>query len=354
MFAENDYSGLRVGYAPNNPSLDAPGDRRRFVSYARYRNIDFELADPRREYDIVYLSPRADIVSWSRYEGNARIVYELIDSYLATTRSSLRARLRGLAKFASGETRRPVVSYHSAIEAMATRADAVVCSTLEQKADLERFCDNVHVVLDFHEELGETTKSSYEAGDSFDLVWEGLPENLQGFRAMGSALERLALQKPVVLHLITSLTTPRYLGKIGHRPTDRIARRIYPKMVLHEWNLQLLPTIATSCDLALIPLDLKDPLARGKPENKLLSFWRMGLPTLTSATPAYRRVMEGAGLDMTCLDPEEWFDRLTRYSTDETARKEAAIQGRAYVREHHSADELIARWDRVFASVLSR
>ena len=53
--------------------------------------------------------------------------------------------------------------------------------------------------------------------------------------------------------------------------------------------------IATGCDLAVIPLPLDRPLERGKPESKLVSFWRMGMPVVTSSTPAYRRVDGGGG-----------------------------------------------------------
>ena len=54
--------GLRVGYAPLSPSLEQPGDRRRFVYYAQRRGIEFEIADPAKDYDVVVVSQRADIV----------------------------------------------------------------------------------------------------------------------------------------------------------------------------------------------------------------------------------------------------------------------------------------------------
>ena len=47
---------LRYGYVPYSSSLEMPGDRRRFVHYARRRGLDFEIADPSRAYDAVVLS----------------------------------------------------------------------------------------------------------------------------------------------------------------------------------------------------------------------------------------------------------------------------------------------------------
>src|SRR4051794_24945132 len=159
--AASPLSGLRVGYAPLSPSLEQPGDRRRFPFYARRRGLDFEIADPARDYDVVVVSQRADIVRWAEHNGRAKLVYDLIDAYLAGPASDWKWRGRGVAKFAIGEIARPVADYRRAIEAMCARADAVICSTAEQKRDIERFAGNVHVVLDAHFELGETVKRSH-------------------------------------------------------------------------------------------------------------------------------------------------------------------------------------------------
>ncbi len=55
----------RIGYVPYNPTLKAPGDRRRFVAYAQARNLPFELARFDERYDVVILSEVADISIWS-------------------------------------------------------------------------------------------------------------------------------------------------------------------------------------------------------------------------------------------------------------------------------------------------
>src|SRR4051812_18942542 len=101
--AVSPLAGLRVAYAPNSPSLDQPGDRRRFPYYARHRGIDFELADLAQDYDVVVLSERADIVGWARHGGRARLAYDLIDAYLAGPATDWKSRGRGLAKYAVGE-----------------------------------------------------------------------------------------------------------------------------------------------------------------------------------------------------------------------------------------------------------
>jgi hypothetical protein len=132
--AVSPLAGLRVGYAPLSPTLEQPGDRRRFPYYAERRGIDFEIADPARDYDVVVVSQRADVVSWARHPGPTLLVYDLIPATLAATQNDCKSRGRGVAKYAIGEIARPVADYRRAIEAMCARADAVVCSTPQQKA----------------------------------------------------------------------------------------------------------------------------------------------------------------------------------------------------------------------------
>jgi len=347
-----NYEGLTVGYAPNATSLAPPGDRRRFCFFAKHRSIAFELADPTRDYDVVYLSPRADISVWSHYEGSAKVVYELVDSYLAINRRDPKAALRGLAKFAVRETKRPMISYRAGIERMARRADAVVCTTEEQKADLSEFCENVHVILDDHSEIEGTPKSSYDIGDSLNLVWEGMSQNLSGFSAIAPVLRRVSMRTPVQLHLITDLSVPRYMGRFMTRPTEDVVRDFGIPTHLYEWSADRFAELVTACDLAVIPIDLNDPFAAGKPENKLLIFWRLAMPTLTSATPAYERAMADAGMSMTCRSAVDWETTIDRFLEDHDGRAEAARRGRRYALEEHSQERLLARWDRLFESVL--
>ena len=106
--------------------------------------------------------------------GRARLVYDLIDAYLAGPAQRLevpRARRREVRH----RRDRPGPSSTTAARSRrcAARADAVVCSTPQQKRDIERYSDNVHVVLDAHFELGDTVKRSYEAGPVLNLALGG-------------------------------------------------------------------------------------------------------------------------------------------------------------------------------------
>jgi hypothetical protein len=351
---QSPLTGLRVGYAPLSPSLEQPGDRRRFPWYAERRGLRFEIADPGQDYDVVVVSQRADIVRWAEHGGRALLVYDLIDAYLAGSANDWKSRGRGVAKYAIGEIARPVAQYRQAIEAMAARADAVVCSTPEQRRDIQRFADNIHVVLDAHFELGARMKSDHRAGPTLNLLWEGQAENLPALEVVAQALRWSTLADRAAVHLFTDLAYYRYLRRIGRRSSVKLGRAMFPKVFFYEWNPYLFAAVAGGCDMALVPIDLTTPLTAGKPENKLLLFWRLGLPALVSASEAHTRVTREAGVDMTCRTDEDWRWALERYGPDADARREAAHRGRDYVEQHHTEEQLLARWDRVFESIVPR
>ena len=345
------WTDLRVGYSPISRTMQAPGDRRRFVNWANKRRVPFESADPARDYDLVVLSQAADISVWASYPPRAKIVFDLVDSYLALPRADPKSMLRGLAKFIVRDTRRLRLDYRKALEEMCRRADAVVCTTEEQRQDILPLCPNVHIVLDVHSGLIRATKTNYEIGETLNLVWEGLPENVGDFKEIAPVLIDLAGVRPVALHLVTDLRRAKYMRKFGKEGTDRVARRLFENCYVYEWNDEMLSPIVTACDMALIPLDLTSPLARGKPENKLLLMWRMGMPTITSATPAYLRAMEACGLEAACATEQDWASALARYMNDRPAREAAGRAGREYSERVHGEVQILERWDHVFESL---
>jgi len=340
----------RIGYVPYSRSLDRPGDCRRFPFYASKRGIKFEIADPEKEYDIVILSECADISIWSRYP-KGKLVYDLIDSYLAIPRTDLKGWLRGSLKFLSGQSRFLQINHWKAIESMCIRADAVVCSTEEQRKIILRFCPNVHIILDAHMNLTRTVKTHYHAGESFRLVWEGLPHTMRSLNLIRSVLNRLNGKYPIEIHIITDRKYFRWLGKYGKTDALNVAQKIFPNVSFHEWQESSVADIICSCDLAIIPLSLTDPFAQGKPENKLLLFWRLGMPVITSATPAYKRAMSAAGINLVAKDQDEWLSMIEKLLIDEKVRREAATAGMIYVSREFSESTILSRWDILFESL---
>jgi hypothetical protein len=347
---------LRIGYVPYRADLTHPGDRRRFCYYAAKRGLEFEIADPSRAYDIVILSEAADVSRWRHFpRDRGRIVYDLIDSYLADSSTDWRTRFRGIAKFASRQTHALELNFKDAIRAMCRRADAVVCTTVEQQQMISPLCANVRPILDFQTRDVRHVKTDYSAGDVFHFVWEGQGGNVVTFSGIREALANVAAAHPIAVHLVTDLEYPLALRHVGRASTKRLVRQSFdiPNVYLYEWNEAMFSTLCTACDMALIPIPLDVPIYRGKPENKLQIFWRMGIPVLTSATPAYSNAMARVGLDMSCTTTGDWIQNMKRFINDEALRRDAGLRGRRDAETNFNDDVLLAAWDRVIASVMS-
>lgn len=348
-----DLKKLHIGYVPFSKNYQAPGDKRRFVYYSKSRNLEFEIADPSKKYDLVILSQNADLSIWCNYDpGGAKIVYDFIDSYLAIPKNETKGRLRGLAKYIAGKSKYLKLNHWKAIESMCLRADAVICSTDEQAIDIKPFCTNVHQILDVHSSLYKCTKKSYESDKVFNIVWEGQADNVYQFEFLKTVFCELEKKHEIALHFVTDLSYRRFAGKFLKKYTEDIVKELGNRVYVYEWNESMCSEIISSCDLAIIPVDLRNLLARGKPENKLLLFWRMAVPVITSATPAYVRAMNKAGLDMTCSTKDEWFDVLDKYITNQDARQIAGVAGKKAAEKYYTEDETMSRWDKVLASIL--
>lgn len=342
----------KIGYVPMSQNFEQPGDRRRFVFYAKARDVHFEIADPSKSYDVVVLTQAADLSVWSRYSSSgAKVVYDFIDSYLAIPRTDIKGWMRGSAKYLSGKSRYFYFDQWKAIAAMCKRADAVVCSTQAQREDIYKSCSNVHIILDSQAEVLGKVKTSYKSGEPFRLVWEGLPQNLESLKPVVKLLAASSLKDRLELHIITDPSYKRYLGSFWSVNTHELVSKFPLACVLHEWHPDTLGAIACACDLAIIPIDLGDPFSRGKPENKLLLFWRMGLPVVASATPCYAQAMRAAGLDDTIGDNQGWVLKLSGLMRDESLRQRAALLGRAHATTCFQVSDLLERWDQMFESV---
>jgi glycosyltransferase involved in cell wall biosynthesis len=341
----------RIGYAPYSSDFKHPGDRRRFVAYPRARNLPFEIARPSEKYDVVILSEVADISFWSDYK-HGKVIYDLIDSYLAIPSLDPKQMLRGLVWYASGRHQRLCLNFKAAIERQCRRADAVVCTTDEQKQEILALSPNVHVILDIHDAVVGHTKQDYGHNGTFNLVWEGLPSNLGQLKTIGPALRELSRGKPISLNIVTDPARPWLLDRFGSINSLDFARKFFDNVVFHKWDEATCSAIITECDVAVIPINLQDPLAIGKSANKLLLLWHMAMPVVTSATPAYLRMQRAAGLaDLACSDNSDWVATLERLMTWEAKRQEAGQRGHRLAAERYNTNLLLARWDAAFSSI---
>ena len=341
---------LRVGYVPISEDFESPGDTRRFIFYSKERNISVEIADVNCSYDCVVLSQAADLSIWRNYK-KSPIVFDFIDSYYALPKLNLRAMMRGLAKFLARKSTYLQLNYWAALEDMCKHSAAVVCATDEQKQVLSSFNKNIHVILDAHNFFIHRPKSIYNNSFPLKLIWEGLPQNIKSLKVIKNVLNPLLVNGEVELHVISDPQYYSVLNKYILVNSVEEVKKIVPQAKFHVWKKSSLANLITNCDIAIIPIDIKNPLTAGKPENKLLLFWRMGMPVITTNTSAYKKAMLSSGHDFTCSNESEWNTKLQLLMRNQNLRQEVANAGFKVSQLQYSISNIVSQWDAMFESL---
>ena len=151
--------------------------------------------------------------------------------------------------------------------------------------------------------------------------------------------------------MVTVEEFPRWGGYIGKVQTRNVVKTLFPKswksIKIIPWSLNNLAIKAGESSFAVIPISPLDQFANLKSENKLLSMWHLHLPTLTSPTPAYKRVLSIAGKPEACVKDGDWYKRLSSLAISLVHRKELAASGTKYVLAHHTHHLLVEKWDEI-------
>lgn len=343
----------RIGYAGYSRDFGVPGDRRRFAAYARIKGVPIEYADLGRPYDLAYVTYSSDLPGWiarkRREGGGLKLVFELIDGYLTET-GLVRRLLKGTARRVLGTDSRLSPDLRRTLIAACEAADAVVCSTEEQRETIRRYNPNVLLSFDhFGDELG-LPKADYSRSGKLRIVWEGQSTTLPNLQVIREPLNDLRGQ--VELHVVTDPRIHRYFGRFGSYPAMDALNGIECDKHFHRWDQASFSRHITACDLAVIPIERSNALWWAKPENKLVLLWQLGMPVLTTATPVYRRVMDAAGLDMSCSSLAEWSEQLERLIAADGTRLEAVgRQCRSFAERAYSKEEFVSRFDAAFEAI---
>lgn len=346
-----NWDGIRIAYAPYHKDLVVPGDRRRFVFYANERQIKFDLADPLKIYDIVYLTYGCNLGVWIDYKKNnpgVKFVFELIDSYLLENIGTLTA-LRGFVRFFLGKESKLWINYKTALRKIISICDAVVCSTHAQKMDMLQFNRNIHISLDYFSNDITHHKVSFESERKLKLVWEGQAYTVKNLLMLNDVFEKL--KNEIELYIITDPIIKSPIN-IFNKNTNSVLKTLKCSYHLMDWKQGSFSEIISNADLAIIPIEPDIAMMWNKPENKLLLLWEIGVPTLTSDTPAYKRVMDCAGLDFYCASSNQWMQKIREYTESSVEyRNNISEKAKSYLQRFHSKDEILTKWDLIFDSL---
>lgn len=346
---------LKIGYASYSADFSHPADRRRLAYWARKRGHDL-THEINNTNDVNVLTNRADFIGLQRKSTQAPVIFDMVDGYLGPE-VHWKDWGRGVFKIATNQLSGSMKPYRQLIIEACVSANAVLCETPEQKLTITPFCNNVHSILDFHEEFPWVvpTKSDLLKVES-KLIWEGFPFTIKGLLLLEKTFLESDRKIGLSMEVITDLEYPKYLGEFIKRPTSNLLGQIPnllgERLQLIEWNIPNLISAARRASIAVLPLDPRGSLNALKAENRLLIFWRLGLPVLTSPSLAYNRVMEKVGIQGICFSESDWKDKIIEFVSDPIVRFNSVTSGQEYLRETHTERLLLEAWDNLIESVL--
>lgn len=339
---------MKIGYIPYSADLTHADDRRRFPYFARRHNIAYELADERKDYDIVILPAPANLTKWLRYKKThlkTVFIFEMVDS-LIHQNDWQNMLVKGWGRFIIGKESRPSMIHKNLLIRWIKEADIVVCSNPQTLKTIQNWNDNVVFSLDYLEHEYHYIKNDYSIKGKMKLFWEGQGVVLPQLLYFKNVFERV--NSFCELHIVTSESFPVF-GQFLQRKTESFLKELPIESHFHLWNQERNPDLFAGFDCGIIPINKNDKYAWHKPANKLISFWLSGIPTLASDTPAYTDIALQTENDFLCSSDEEWVTKILEIrNMNDDERKNMAIRKYNFARELFSDQVHDTFWVELF------
>ena len=342
------FKELKIGYVPYLPDLSQPGDRRRFPLFAKRQDVEFEIAQFDKKYEIVLLTATANLSKWLNYKKRnpgTKFIFELVDSLIFPS-VLFDTLFKGVGKFLLHRESELYLNYKNLLVEWIKAADLVICSNYELIKNVKMWNCNVLLTLDYLENEYQHTKTDYSINGKMKLLWEGQGVVLPQFLFFKEMLQEIS--SFCELHIITTEKYPLF-GNLIHRDVEKMLKRLPIETTFHKWDIDKNREIFSYCDCGIIPISPRNKLAWYKPANKLISFWLSGIPAVVSNTPAYSELMNNADSYLYCSNINEWVSKLKMIkSLTEEERRGIAMKNLAYASKNFSNEIIDITWKNIF------
>ena len=347
---------IRVGYVPYSKDLLHPADRRRLASWAIEKKIELNISSP-LDGDFLVLSNAANFGYWLK-RAKQPVILDLVDGYLGEQPSFLKDFTRNFARSLQGLSSLHWITYTRHLRYACKMSQTVIVASPEQRELVLKLNPNVYVILDNHSEIDSAISTSvYKVAPKpkHFIFWEGFGFTVKHFKFIAPDLDKFLEEFDWGMYLVTVEKFPRWGGYIGKIHTRKLVKAWFPmswkSIEIVPWSLENLAAKACMSSFAIIPISPSDKFANLKSENKLLSMWRLRLPTLTSSTPAYKRILSVIGIPQASVNAKDWYSRLSSLANSPDLCDELAAAGIEYVLAEHTHQHLVEKWDEVFNAI---
>ena len=302
---------MEIGYLPHSNDFKEPRDRRGFYWFIKEKNLKVEIADLKKKYDVIYVSCTgnnlSEILEYKKNNPKTKLILDMVDSFLEDKSFTMKY-LRGVIKFILGKEKKIYFNYHRLIKNFVKKSYAVICSTEAEKNKLLEFNKNVKLSLDYMEvDFDRRIKDNFNKKDRLDIFWEGKIYNLHHLNFLNNLSEEL--KKKIKIHILTDLEVEK-IPNLYYLKANKISKSFKFNFLIYPWTKEKVYEVSNFCDIGIIPLNRKEKMAIAKPENKLILMWILGLPVITSDTPAYRKAMINLSKKRLCNNIADWEKNL--------------------------------------------
>jgi len=344
-------SGKKIGYIPVSMDFSSAGDRRRFLMYAKENDLNWEIADPVNEYDILFITTMANVSQWidyKKYHPDTILIFDINNAFFFKKDIFWNA-ARGIARYISGREKRLYLHYNNVYRDMFRAADVVVCPTSPAKEFISKYNENVFLSFDYFGEDISSKKINFKLNEPAILVWEGMGVTAKHLLSISNVLEEYGDR--VKLRIITDRSYK--LGGLIKVDVQKIFKCAKFNFEFYDWNKETYSELIANSDIAIIPLNKKDTLAYHKPENKLALLWQHGIPVITSDTPAYIESFSNTNMKLTCKDENDWFKNIDLLLSNKFSYEEHMNSVENYLKRSRSKEAFLETWDRIFQQAVN-
>jgi hypothetical protein len=338
---------LKIGYLPNSDTLNAPGDRRRFIFWGNKRNVEIVLNEIDR-CDVIVSTSRHLVSIAHKIPKNKPFIIDLPDFLVGENRllwdySRTFAHTKSLSNLTFKR-------FSQFIMNLIDDRTSIICSSPEQRIYFESKKIFVSDILDSHEEFDEIP-FSYEKYSDFqtNIFWEGQAGSIPSLIRILDNIQESSIN----FNLVTDANFYLFANRFFEIQTeDFLSRKFGEKsFVLHSWRTDNVVQQALASHIFVIPTLDKSFSHLMKPENRALISWRLGLPVILSNSPAHLRLSKHIQTPILVEHFPNWEGAISFLKKNPDVGFEQVKEGKDYLSMYHNSEILLKKWDNHFAKL---
>jgi len=333
------------------------------VNWSKSRGVELNTLEP-LESDVLVLSNAANFLKWIKI-ARQPVILDIVDGYLGENPNLFRDFARNVIRSINGTSSLRWITYTRHLREACRLSDAVIVGSEEQRKSVIQWNNKVFVITDDHSELDRLFPDYLKKSENIQvnqskrfIFWEGFGYTLKHFKFMSGTLDLFMRESNYGMYLVTPAVFPRWGGYLGKVHTSRLVKRMFPHswsdIIIVPWSSSNIIEYANKSEFGIIPIDPKDNFGRLKPENKLLSMWRLGLPVLFSPIPSYIRISKTAKIENLLKSDLEWDSALRKISKQKHLRDEMRSSSLIYIAKEQTQNSKILLWDNLFEEILKK